>query len=272
MQGFIKICSYAKKSRTTTLFIYLCRFIFHRLKSKIKYFLQRIFGFHRYLMLFSQFKIFTLRWDKKEGDFFHFLSMMKKEKGGILDVGANIGIMTAHLSESFPDNKIYSVEPMPENLAVLRKIIQKKGLKNVTVFPVAVGSESGKLNMVMPTDGKAKLQGLSHVKTAEITDWNEGEEFEVEVKTLDELFENKRIQGIKMDVENYEFQALKGAEQLIRKNQPIIYTELWDNENRKNCFEWMLELGYQIKVLVGKQLVPFDENVHKHQNFFFLPN
>jgi FkbM family methyltransferase len=223
-------------------------------------------------MIFAQYKIFTLKWDKKEGDFFYFLSMMKKGDGAILDIGANIGIMTTHLSQSHPDNKIFSIEPMPENLQVLQRIIQKKKLKNVSVFPVAVGAVSGKLSMVMPTENKAKLQGLSHVKTLEITEWNEGEEFEVDVITLDELFESERIQGIKMDVENYEFQALKGAEQLIRKNHPIIYTELWDNDNRKNCFVWMKELGYQVRVLVNKELVIFDEKTHKHQNFFFLPN
>ncbi len=242
------------------------------LKNRLKYLLQSLLGFSRYLYIFSNFKIATLRWDKKEGDFFYFLSLMKKDKGSILDVGANIGIMTAHLSENFPNDSVFSIEPMPENLSVLKKIISKRNLKNVKVFPVAVGSESGSLKMIMPTDGKAKLQGLSHVKTAEITEWNEGEEFEVEVKTLDELFANEKIQGIKMDVENYEFHALKGARNILETQRPIVYTELWDNENRKNCIDLMTALNYGTQVVVNKKLTDFDANVHSNQNFLFIPN
>lgn len=222
-------------------------------------------------MVFSLFKISTLKWDKKEGDFFHFMSLLKNE-GDILDVGANIGIMTAHLGKSFPNQTIHSIEPMPENLQVLEKIIQKKNQKNVNIVPFAVGDTAGKLQMIMPVDGKAKLQGLSHIKTPEIQDWNEGEEFEVEVKTLDELFSDKKIQGIKMDVENYEFRALKGAEKILQANRPIVYTELWDNENRANCFDFMQKLNYTIQVLVNGKLVPFDSGKHVHQNFFFIPN
>lgn len=240
-------------------------------KNRIKYILQRIFGFHRYLMLFSQYKIATLRKDKKEGDFFHFMSLLKDE-GDILDVGANIGIMTVHLGKAFPTRMIHAIEPIPANLQVLRSILQKKKIENVQIVPYAVGSEKGELKMIMPTDGKAKLQGLSHVKTPEITEWNEGEEVDVEVKTLDELFDNQKIVGIKMDVENYEFHALKGAEKLLRRDYPIVYTELWDNENRQNCFAFMESLNYSIQVLVDGKLVPFHKSKHTHQNFFFLPN
>jgi FkbM family methyltransferase len=243
-----------------------------KVKNKLKYLLQSLLGFSRYLYIFSNFKIATLHWDKKEADFFYFLSLMKKENGAILDVGANIGIMTAHLSEKFPNNEIFSIEPMPENLEVLKEIIRKRGMKNVIVFPVAVGSQSGVLKMIMPTDGKAKLQGLSHVKTAEITEWNEGEEFDVEVKTLDELFANEKVQGIKMDVENYEFHALKGSIAILQNQRPIVYTELWDNENRNKCMELMISLNYKIQVVVNKELTDFDPAVHKNQNFLFIPN
>ncbi len=241
------------------------------MKSKIKYFLQRALGFQRYLFTFSLYKIATLKWDRKEGDFFHFMKLLKGE-GDILDVGANIGIMTAHLGKQFNNKTIYAIEPMPENLNVLRKIIARKRLRNVEIMPWAVGSKLGKLKMVMPVDGKAKLQGLSHVLTPEITEWNEGIEVEVDVKTLDDLFLDKQIVGIKMDVENYEFHALKGAEQLLSTVRPIVYTELWDNENRNQCFAFMRSLGYKIEVLVNGELQTFNPDLHTHQNFFFLPN
>src|SRR5690606_25170698 len=105
----------------------------------------------------------------------------------ILDIGANIGIMTYHLSTRFPQTKIHAFEPMPDNLDVLKRITQKYALKNVIVHPYALGETSGILKMILPHNGKTKMQGLSHVKHDSIKEWNEGEEFEVEAKTLDEL-------------------------------------------------------------------------------------
>jgi len=241
-------------------------------KNSVKYFLQSVLGFSRYLYVFSKFKIATLRWDKKEGDFFLFLSLLKKQNGAILDVGANIGIMTAHLSKNFPLNRIFAIEPMPDNLSVLNKIVDKEQLKNVKIVPFAVGAQAGKLQMILPQNGKTKMQGLSHVKCDEIEEWNEGQEFEVEVKTLDELFSSEKIQGIKMDVENYEFHALTGAIKILEEQRPIVYTELWDNENRTKCMELMAQLNYCTKVVVGKNLVDFDRMIHSNQNFIFLPN
>ena len=73
-------------------------------------------------------------------------------------------------------------------------------------------------------------------------EWNEGEECKVPIDRLDTLLPNTKIQGIKMDVENFEYFVLKGGLKIIQRDQPIIYTELWDNENRTQCFDI---LGYR---------------------------
>lgn len=242
------------------------------MKNFIKYILQSVLGFQNYLYIFSNYKIRTLQTDKKEGDFFHFLTLLKKEKGTILDVGANIGIMTVHLSLNFPKDSILAIEPMPENLSVLNKILRGYKLKNVTVLPVAVGKESGTISMIMPRNGKVRMQGLSHVKCDEITEWNDGEEFDVPLRTIDEIVGDQTVQGIKMDVENYEYPALLGASKLLTEQKPILYLELWDNENRTQCFEFLLSLGYSIKVVDNNQLVDFQAEKHNQQNFIFVSN
>lgn len=198
--------------------------------------------------------------------------MLDKNGGAILDVGANIGIMATHLGKNFPKSTILAIEPMPDNLLILKKIIARFKLKNVRIFPFAVGDKSGKLKMILPVDGKAKLQGLSHVKTEEITEWNDGQEFEVVVKTLDELFPSEKIQGIKMDIENYEFYALNGARKILEQQRPIVYTELWDNENRVKCLELMISLNYTVQIVVNKKCVNYNSAIHRSQNFFFIPN
>lgn len=210
--------------------------------------------------------------DKNEKDFFMFLSMLKNEKGCVLDIGANIGIMTYHLSKELPQATIHSFEPIPDNLIVLKRIVRKFNLTNVEIHPIAIGNKKETLKMILPFNGKTKMQGLSHVKHDSITDWNEGQEFDVPADRLDDLFPNEKITGIKIDIENFEYFAFLGGKELLHKNKPLIYAELWDNENRTNCFNLLTEIGYSTYVVRNHQLMEFNATQHTAQNFIFRAN
>lgn len=227
-------------------------------------------GFRTYLYVFAIFKIKTLRSDSKEKDFFHFLSLLEDGKGAVLDVGANIGIMTVHLANKLPNSTVHAFEPIPDNLSVLKRIIAKFNLKKIKIHEVAVGETSGNVQMILPHQGKTKMQGLSHVKHESITEWNEGEEFSVPLNTLDNLLNGEPIQGIKIDIENFEYYALKGGKRILESNHPIIYAELWDNENRSNCIDLLTSMNYKPHVVVNNELIVFDETQHKNQNFIFI--
>ena len=239
------------------------------MKNRLKYILQNLLGYSLYLYTFSIFKIFTLKIDKKERDFFHFLSLIKPGKGDVLDLGANIGIMSYHLAKKDPNIKIHSVEPVISNFNVLSKIKKRFNLTNVLLYQLALGTEVKKVEMVLPYDGKTKMQGLSHVIDDSITEWNQGDRFEVQMSTVDKLFNAYKIQGIKLDVENFEYFVLKGGETIIKKDRPIIYTELWDNENRKKCFSFLEELGYNSFVVEDGVMISYKEAKIPHQNFIF---
>lgn len=241
-------------------------------KTWIKYILQKLFGFRTYLYVFAKFKIRTLHRDHKENDFFHFLGMLKDGDGVVLDIGANLGVMTVHLARKLPNSTVHAFEPMPDNRAIFKKIIAKYRLQNVVFHEIALGDSDGTVKMILPEKDGAKMQGLSHVKHDSITEWNEGKEFEVPIKPLDSLFEEEKIQGIKMDVENFEYFVLKGGQNLLAKHKPIIYTELWENENRQKCFELLKELGYSTFAMKGDQLVPYNCDDHDVQNFIFTAN
>ena len=116
------------------------------------------------------------------------------------------------------------------------------------------------------------MQGLSHVKHETITEWNDGEEYAVTLNTLDNLLNGEPIQGIKIDVENFEYFALKGGERILRNNKPIIYAELWDNENRTQCLKLLSEFDYQPFVIENGSLTPFNKEKHPQQNFIFIAN
>lgn len=236
------------------------------MKNLVKYVLQNALGYQRYLDVFSRYKIKTLKADNKEKDFFAFMAEIHTD-GDLMDVGANIGIMTYHLAKRFPDRKVMAIEPMPENFSVLKSVVERNKLNNVELVPVAVGEKKENMEMVLPKNGKVKMQGLAHVVHESIDEWNEGDKFDVLCERLDDIAGERKIAGIKMDVENFEYFALKGGEAMIDRDRPVIYLELWENKNRDLCFEFLRLKHYKIYVTINGALVPFDPASHKKQNF-----
>jgi FkbM family methyltransferase len=245
------------------------------MKSAIKFILHNLLGFKNYLYFFSLYKIKTLKRDKNEKDFFAFLKLIP-ENTAVLDIGANIGIMTVHLARSIKGVMVYSFEPMPNNINAFKRIVAHFNLQNVKLFEIALGNSEGEVEMVMPIISNVKMQGLSHVIHDSIPENNVGERFRVSLKMLDKMVEltdaSPRISAIKIDVENFEFFVLDGAKELIAKNKPFIYAELWENENRDKCFQLFKELNYKTVVVIDKKAVEFNVGVHKTQNFIFMPN
>jgi FkbM family methyltransferase len=238
------------------------------MKNKTKYILQRILGFNTYLRIFSRFKIATLKNDKNEKDFFAFMGLLHNPTN-ILDLGANIGVMSVHLAERFPNATVHAVEPLQTNMDVLKYTIEKSKVQNVKTYQTALGDEVCTLQMVLPKDGETRLHGLSHVLHDSIEEWNEGDKFDVPCTTVDLLFGHLDVQGLKIDVENFEFYVLNGAKDLLNRCKPVVYAELWDNENRQKCFNLMQELGYEIHCVVNERLTPWTAEIET-QNFVFL--
>lgn len=240
------------------------------MKNAIKRILQSILGFDNYLSIFAKYKVRTIRFDKKESDFFAFLEMVP-DRGIVLDVGANLGIMSWHLVRHFKKAQIWAFEPIPDNLKVIKKMITGKKAERYKLFEMALGEAKGYINMVLPEVEHVRMQGLSHVVHESIGDFNEGNQYKVPMDTLDNLVTNDVVvSGIKIDVENFEYFVLKGGKKMLERDRPLIYMELWDNENRYKCFDFLGTLGYQAKVYEGGKLVDFDKKNSRGQNFFFL--
>lgn len=237
--------------------------------------MQGILGYRRYLRVFAWFKVKTLHSDKRERDFFAFLSLLPSE-GTVLDIGANLGFITAHLAQKVNKGTVVAFEPMPDNLDALNYIVKKFQLGNVKVEDYALGDHDGEVEMVLPVQGKAKQQGLSHIVHEELKEHNEGIRFKVPVRKLDSLpylfLPGVKVTGIKMDVENFEHFVLAGADRLISTHQPIIYLELWDNENRILCFDVLRKWSYSVTVNVDGKHVPYNPTDHQGRiNFLAVP-
>lgn len=251
----------------------------HKLDKPMKTITKLLFlktlGLTTYLYIFALYVIAKLKWNKHEKDILHFINLLPDE-GIILDLGANIGVTSYYLAKYLPNSIIYSFEPLEINMNTLRRIKSNFNLRNIREYQMAVGNENTRLEMVMPVINKVPMHGLCHAVHEDITWNNQGPRFEVPMVRLDSLSELKnsrrRVTGIKLDLENFEYFALLGAENLIKEHHPVIYCELWDNPNRTKCILLMKKLGYKACVLHKGKLDQYAPGVHTTQNFFFIPD
>lgn len=230
-------------------------------------------GFKNYLLIFAFSKVFSLKYVKEEKSFFYFMKLLSSGST-VLDIGANVGYTSIILAKYLKKGQVFSFEPVPVHVDIINTLISIFRVKNIKLFEFALGDSIGKIDMVMPIENAVRQQGLSHVVHDTIQLESNIERFEVDIKTLDylepELAYNGSIDGMKIDIENFEFYALKGGIELITKYKPIIYCELWENENRVNTFELLNKIGYQGFVLDEQVLVRSDLIDSKDQNFFFI--
>jgi FkbM family methyltransferase len=260
-------------SNLRSLLLYKNWFAFNNikmLKNLTQWVCQKILGFNRYLYIFSLIQITRMQAGLSEKAFRHFVSMLTDE-GAILDIGANIGIMSVTLAKKYPNSIVHAFEPMPQNILALQRIVEHYQLHNIQIHPIAVGDKNEEVKMIMPLLYHAKMQGLSHV-IEKSNEKERGVVFSVNMQRIDDISALQmlpKITGVKIDVENFEYYVLKGSIELLTKHKPLVYCELWNNERRILCIELMHNLGYGVKIFDGSGLVDFigQEAI----NFFFSP-
>jgi FkbM family methyltransferase len=237
-------------------------------KALIKRTLQRLLGFENYLYAFALFTHWRLRYGLVEKQFPYFVALIPEE-GTILDIGANIGVMSTMLSRARPRASVISFEPIPENIRVFKRVQKHYKLSNVTLHEVALSDQGGHIQMVMPVIDNVPMHGLSKV----VEEKDHGITYEVRLCRLDDIPElnepGLQIKAIKIDVENHEHLVFQGGRKLLAKHLPLIYTELWDTDNRVQSLELLRGLGYTAKIYENGRLVDYAGQTCK--NFILIP-
>jgi FkbM family methyltransferase len=241
------------------------------LKNSIIKFLQKTLGYKNYLFLFSIFKIFSFKYNDEGKDFFYFLSLIP-DGSNVIDIGANLGFVSVIFARKLTKGKVFSFEPDSENFSTLKRTIKLFNLNNIKTFNFALGNEEQKVEMILPVINNVKKQGMTHLAFNE-SNTEDGIKFSVDMKKLDNIPEilDNNIYAIKIDTENSEFLVLQGSKYIIEKNKPIIYCELYGEENKIKSTEFLINLGYEIKMLKDNSLVDCNDNENASANYFFIP-
>lgn len=132
----------------------------------------------------------------------------------VIDAGAHIGTHTLLMSRLVgPTGHVYAFEPQKKIHRELVHNLRLNGASNVAALRFALGDRQDVITMGTPPEGN---EGHTAVGTG-------GDR--VELRTLDGLGLCD-VSLLKIDVEGYESQVLRGAAELIRRDRPVIITEL----------------------------------------------
>ncbi|HVZ25378.1 MAG TPA: FkbM family methyltransferase, partial [Sediminibacterium sp.] len=114
------------------------------MKNQLRFLFQKILGYRTYLFIFALYNIRRMKWGGgHEKEFIYFLDMLPAGPGILLDIGANIGVMSAAMAGRRPDTRVYAFEPIPDNQAAIERVIKFLGIKNIDLFKTALGEENG---------------------------------------------------------------------------------------------------------------------------------
>ena len=134
-----------------------------------------------------------------------------------LDIGAHIGTWSYYLAAAF--ERVYAWEPVElHRRCYWRNVLDVRG--NVELFDCALGEERGEV--VLETSEESS--GDTRVAGSSVRSGRQGA---VPMKTLDDFIGSVEghVDLVKVDCEGYEYLILRGGEEMIVRNKPVVVVE-----------------------------------------------
>ena len=167
----------------------------------------------------------------------------------VVDVGANIGMLTLHAASRVgPTGIVDAFEPNPACCERIRALLERNRIQQVRLHPAGLSDAPGSLVLSVLRNHTgmgtlAMVDDAAHV-TARV---------DVPVRVGDEvlLSDGRPIVMVKIDVEGFETRVLRGMREVLRRYKPIVTTEIvtaWlerAGSSVAELVELMSGLGYE---------------------------
>jgi FkbM family methyltransferase len=173
----------------------------------------------------------------------------------VWDVGANTGLLSMFAAKLVGKRgHVVAFEPSPDVFGVLQQNVN--GISSITVSEVGIGSTNGTATFA--------ACGLSPegAFVRELVERHCGEEnvqdIAVQIHSIDHLIEHALYPCpslIKIDVEGFELEVLKGGKRFLAAERPILIIEIHpyhlsrSGGDDRQLFSLLRELGYDWKVI-----------------------
>ncbi len=157
-----------------------------------------------------------------------FMENYLKPGSRFLDIGANIGLMSVIASKIVGKSGIvYAVEANPGTVPILQTNLELNNCKNVEVLPIALSDVQG--TAFLFENWEVNRGGASLISQGD----NQAG-IEVKMERLDDLFdENTTIDLVKIDVEGFEPQVIRGGMNWFKKQLPVFIIEVSEKREKE---------------------------------------
>jgi FkbM family methyltransferase len=160
----------------------------------------------------------------------------------VLDVGANVGHYSSKLSQLVGhQGRVISFEPVPQTFEILAANMACCRARNVTLLNVAASDAMGTVGMSIPSFDT----GLQNFYMASVT--SDSPSLTVIAIPIDSLRFPSRIALAKIDVEGHELSTLKGMENLLKRDHPVLIVE----GQAQPVSEFLRSFGYRFSETPG---------------------
>jgi|SRR5690606_20033578 len=161
----------------------------------------------------SDLEVFKQVFIEKQYDLNHY----KKPKT-IIDAGANIGLFSVLVKNRFPDSKLISIEPDPENFEMVQKNL--KGYENTQLLNKGLWSKDVKLRILDETAAKWGIRVVEDQENGKID--------AICIDSIMQEFGLESIDLLKMDVEGSEKEIFSNNYENWLPKVKILVIELHD--------------------------------------------
>jgi FkbM family methyltransferase len=187
----------------------------------------------------------------------------------IIDIGANIGLHSIYFANLAPDGFVLALEPSLDTFDLLRRNVN--GKPNIALLNVAISDQGGLLEFFHASDNA--YSSLMDTKRAAIARTTK-----VACMTIDDVanaLQLGRVDLVKIDVEGFEHNVLKGMTNVISKFHPVIFCEIYkgtgSNQAPDETVRFVLDRNYRAFVFRDGAMVEYERHDDNFYNYLFLP-
>ena len=187
-----------------------------------------------------------------------------------VDVGANFGYFTCLIGSrigAHGEGRVIAFEPNPDSLGLLHRNININwSMAPIQIVEKAASDHEGEVRFARPIARAANATMLADEEAVLV----DAEAITVPMTTLDTvLAPGQRVDVIKIDVEGWEFNVLRGATRVLSENPHVKIVMEWSAKQMQDAklspkaFEtYIRKLGFAVQDVANGQVLPRGQIPH----------
>ncbi len=168
----------------------------------------------------------------------------KLQEGIFVDAGAYEGDTAVFFKETYKLKHLYAFEPDNKNYKILEHNCQLAGQESFTLIQAGLSDQTGVAHL-SSQGGESRLSNNENDQVMQL--------LKLDDYWRDSVSPDNRVSLIKMDIEGAEISALRGMENIIREQKPVLAISIYHRpEDFFTIKPWLETLCPQYKYIIKK--------------------